>query len=62
MLSLTELRNDLYPSSFKMLGFGRLDFCADGFDKITVAGSAILDIPLVTKDQLILQHFPLAVW
>ena len=23
----------LYPSSFKMLCFGRLDFCADGFEK-----------------------------
>ncbi|MCX7115114.1 MAG: PIN domain-containing protein [Gammaproteobacteria bacterium] len=34
----------------------------DPFDRITVAGSAILNIPLLTKDKHILEHFPLAVW
>lgn len=34
----------------------------DPFDRLTVAGSTILNIPLVTKDKLILQHFPLAIW
>lgn len=34
----------------------------DPFDRMTVAGSSILNIPLLTKDNHILEHFSLAVW
>ena len=34
----------------------------DPFDRIIVATSTILQIPLVTKDKFIHQHYPLAAW
>lgn len=34
----------------------------DPFDRLTVAGSMVLDIPLLTKDELIRKNYDLAVW
>ncbi|OGT47675.1 MAG: hypothetical protein A3F17_01900 [Gammaproteobacteria bacterium RIFCSPHIGHO2_12_FULL_41_15] len=34
----------------------------DPFDRLIVSGSTLLNIPLLTKDETILKHFPLAMW
>lgn len=34
----------------------------DPFDRIIVASCSLLNIPLLTKDRLILKNFPLATW
>ena len=39
-----------------------ISWTRDPFDRMIVAASAILNIPLVTKDPFILQHFSLAIW
>ncbi|MDP3558814.1 MAG: hypothetical protein Q8R79_00495 [Legionellaceae bacterium] len=39
-----------------------ISWTRDPVDRVMVAATSILNIPLVTKDQLILKNFSLAVW
>lgn len=34
----------------------------DPFDRLITAQASLLRLPLITKDQTILQHYPLAMW